>query len=67
MNEPDIVLADEPTGNLDERTGEQVLDYLFDIVRRQRRALVLVTHNETVAGKCDRILQLRDGTVAAGA
>ncbi len=61
MNDPDIVLADEPTGNLDSRTGEQVLQYLFDLTRGRGHTLVLVSHNEAVAAQCDRRLVLKDG------
>lgn len=61
MNQPDLVLADEPTGNLDSRMGRQVLDYLFDLGREQGRTLVMVTHNEAVADRCTRKLVLRDG------
>ena len=63
MNDPEIVLADEPTGNLDSRTGDLVLQYLFDLTRERRHTLVLVTHNEEVASRCDRKLVLRDGAV----
>lgn len=61
MNQPDLVLADEPTGNLDSCMGRQVLDYLFDLGREQGRTLVMVTHNEAVADRCTRKLVLRDG------
>jgi predicted ABC-type transport system involved in lysophospholipase L1 biosynthesis ATPase subunit len=61
INEPRIVLADEPTGNLDDATGHQVLDLLFRLVREKRRTLIVVTHNEHVAAACDRTLKLTDG------
>ena len=61
MNEPDIVLADEPTGNLDDGTGGKVLDLLFSLTRERGHALVLVTHNERVAASCDRVMRLTDG------
>ena len=61
MNDPQMVLADEPTGNLDDATGGQVLDYLFSLTRLRGHALVLVTHNEKVARTCDRSLRLADG------
>lgn len=64
MNEPRLLLADEPTGNLDSKTGEQVLAYLFDLVRERKQTLVMVTHNEAVAARCSRQLTLRDGQVA---
>ncbi len=65
MNEPDIVLADEPTGNLDSKTGEQVLHYLFELTCDQGRTLVLVTHNETIAALCGRNVQVVDGRIAS--
>ncbi len=61
MNEPRIVLADEPTGNLDDGTGGFVLERLFALVRGQGRTLVMVTHNRAVAATCDRMLVLTDG------
>ncbi len=61
MNHPDVLLADEPTGNLDSHTGQQVLDYLFALVQESGHTLILVTHNEAVAGLCSRQLVLRDG------
>lgn len=59
-NEPELVLADEPTGNLDSQTGAQVLDLLGEIVERGN-AVVLVTHDPEVARRTDRIVELRDG------
>jgi ABC-type lipoprotein export system ATPase subunit len=63
INDPDIILADEPTGNLDSRTGESVLDLLFDLVGARRRTLVMVTHNDQVAERCSRSMILEDGTI----
>ncbi len=63
INDPDIILADEPTGNLDSRTGESVLDLLFDLVVARRRTLVMVTHNDQVAERCSRSMTLADGTL----
>ena len=64
MNEPRLILADEPTGNLDHDTGAQLLDLLFDVVRGNGRAMVIVTHDPAVAARCDRQLVLRDGILA---
>ncbi len=64
MNEPEVILADEPTGNLDSVTGEQVLHYLFDLTGERGHTVVLVTHNEAVAELCARRLQLVDGCLA---
>ena len=65
VNEPDLVLADEPTGNLDTSTGEEIL-CLFDKLRRESGiALLVVTHDEQVAASADRIVRMVDGQVAA--
>ncbi len=61
MNGPELLLADEPTGNLDSRTGEDVLRYLFDLAAERGLTLVIVTHNEAVAARCRRHVVLRDG------
>jgi predicted ABC-type transport system involved in lysophospholipase L1 biosynthesis ATPase subunit len=61
MNEPDIIFCDEPTGNLDSKTGEKVLNYLFQLVEARRHTLVLVTHSQEVASRCSRELFLKDG------
>ena len=63
MNAPDLVLADEPTGNLDEATGAHVLDHLFSLTRGAGHALVIVTHDERIAHKCDRMLRLEHGVL----
>jgi putative ABC transport system ATP-binding protein len=61
---PPIVLADEPTGNLDTATGRLVLELLLDLNREEGATLVLVTHEESVANCADRRIVLRDGLVA---
>ncbi len=61
MNDPDLILADEPTGNLDSHTGENILNNLFDLAQSAQRTLIMVTHNEQVAGRCQRELVLKDG------
>ncbi|MFC3167248.1 ABC transporter ATP-binding protein [Paracoccus fontiphilus] len=60
---PAILLADEPTGNLDGTTGEAIMDLLFDLRDRHGATLVLVTHAPELAARCDRILRLRDGRI----
>lgn len=60
---PPLILADEPTGNLDSVSGTEVLDLLTDEVRRRRAALVLVTHDRAAAARADRVLSVRDGRV----
>jgi putative ABC transport system ATP-binding protein len=60
---PQIVLADEPTGNLDGPTGEHIIDLLFDLQRRRQATLVLITHEMRLAGRCGRVVRMSDGTV----
>jgi lipoprotein-releasing system ATP-binding protein len=62
MNKPSVILADEPTGNLDERTGDEVISLLLDVCAEERAALVLVTHNAAHAKKARRTLLLHEGT-----
>lgn len=63
MRTPRIILADEPTGNLDQKTGAQIMDLLFKLAREREMALVMVTHSPTTAALCDHTLQLRDGVL----
>lgn len=58
---PNIILADEPSGNLDEQTGEQVMQLLFDLVEQTKATLILVTHNKELAQQCQRQLTLSQG------
>ena len=60
-NEPPVLLADEPSGNLDRETSERLHDVLFDLVEHHGTALVVVTHNTSLADRTDRVLELRDG------
>ena len=61
VTEPALLFADEPTGNLDRRTGEAITDLLFELNRETGATLVLVTHDERLAGRCQRVLELADG------
>ncbi len=58
---PEILLADEPTGNLDGTNGEAVMDLLFDLRDRHGATLIMVTHSPELASRCDRVIRLRDG------
>ncbi len=58
---PDVLFADEPTGNLDRKTGHRIIELLFALNREQGATLVLVTHDAELAAHCDRILELDDG------
>tara|TARA_Y100000310_G_C20625624_1_gene785720 strand:- start:778 stop:1455 length:678 start_codon:yes stop_codon:yes gene_type:complete len=62
-NDPEVILADEPTGNLDTKTGEQILDLLINLNRKKGKTLIIVTHDMYVAKKADRIIKLQDGKV----
>ena len=64
VNDPSIVLADEPTGNLDSRTGEEILG-LFEALSRKGNTIIVVTHEEEVAQHARRIIRIRDGLIAA--
>ncbi len=66
INNPGIIFADEPTGNLDSKTGEGVIDLLLGLSREDGRTLVVVTHDQHLAARGDRILQIQDGLVAGG-
>jgi len=65
--EPDLLLADEPTGNLDHATGEQVMDLLFHLRAKAGTTLLLITHDRALAARCDRLVHLADGRIAAPA
>jgi putative ABC transport system ATP-binding protein len=62
---PDILLADEPTGNLDTETGQKVIELLFSMQRRSGATLLLITHDPALARRCDRIIHLADGRIVA--
>ncbi|MFO0994085.1 MAG: ABC transporter ATP-binding protein [Hyphomicrobiales bacterium] len=61
-----ILLADEPTGNLDQETGRQIMDLLFTLKTEDGVTLLLVTHDRALADRCDRIAEVRDGRIVAG-
>jgi putative ABC transport system ATP-binding protein len=63
--QPDILLADEPTGNLDTETGAKVIDLLFGLQRRRGATLLLITHDPALAQRCDRIIHLADGRITS--
>jgi putative ABC transport system ATP-binding protein len=62
---PEVLFADEPTGNLDQATGEQIINLLLDLRGEAGAALVLVTHDPRLAERCDRRLRMRDGALEA--
>jgi putative ABC transport system ATP-binding protein len=63
--DPAILVADEPTGNLDEATGKQIIDLLFGKHAERGMTLVLVTHDSSLAHRCDRVIRLRSGRIDA--
>ncbi|MDA8805677.1 ABC transporter ATP-binding protein [Candidatus Chordibacter forsetii] len=63
VTRPALILADEPSGNLDQKTGDEVMDILFNLCREHTTSLVLVTHNRELADRCDRSLLLNEGTL----
>jgi putative ABC transport system ATP-binding protein len=63
IHEPSIILADEPTGNLDSRTGTSIVELIKDRATRDKKTVVLVTHNETVANYATRIIRIHDGAL----
>jgi len=61
--EPSLLLADEPTGNLDGETGRQVIELMFDLAARRGTTLMLITHDPALAGRCRRLVRLLDGRI----
>ncbi len=66
VSEPALLLADEPTGNLDAATGRQVIDLMFELNRERGATLLLVTHDEGLSTRCDRVLRLAGGRLVNG-
>jgi putative ABC transport system ATP-binding protein len=60
-----MVMADEPTGNLDQQTGQEIMDLLFQLPREHGTTLLLVTHDRALADACDRVIEIRDGRITA--
>jgi len=63
INEPDIILADEPTGNLDSKTGEEILSLLRELNKKFQQTIVLVTHSEYAQKFADRVIKMKDGKI----
>jgi len=61
VTEPGVLFADEPTGNLDSDTGDKIVELMFSLREQQGTAIVLVTHDNTLAHRCDRILKMGNG------
>jgi ABC-type lipoprotein export system ATPase subunit len=63
MNDPELLLCDEPTGALDEKNREKVFELLIELVRARGRTLVFATHDPELASRCDRTVKMRDGRI----
>lgn len=63
VNEPEIILADEPTGNLDSKTGQRIMKLLKDINREEKTTIVIVTHDVGIAEKAKRVVKIKDGVI----
>lgn len=63
VNTPSIIIADEPTGNLDSENGQKIVDLLFDLNMKLTTTLIIVTHDEELAKRCKRVIHLKDGRV----
>lgn len=63
INNPDVLLCDEPTGNLDQKTGDDVMELLLQLNKTEKRTIVIVTHNPEIAARCERIIEIADGTL----
>ena len=61
INDPEVLLCDEPTGNLDENSGREVMDLLLKMNREQGKTILIVTHNPEIAAQCDRTIEISDG------
>lgn len=66
INEPDLILADEPTGNLDSHTGHSIVDLLCEIQQERSATLVIATHDTQLAARAPRVIELVDGTISEG-
>ena len=63
INKPKIILADEPTGNLDSANSQSMKDLLFEYTKKSKTSLVMVTHDNSIAERCDRIIEIKDGQI----
>jgi len=64
VNDPEIILADEPTGNLDSKTGNEIINILVDLHKKYKRTIIMITHDKSLASRAERIVHLADGKVS---
>ena len=65
INQPELILADEPTGNLDSHTGSEIIDLLCDLRAERQTTLIIATHDASVASRAPKVVQLLDGLIAS--
>ncbi|MDE6728772.1 MAG: ATP-binding cassette domain-containing protein, partial [Oscillospiraceae bacterium] len=63
INDPEVLLCDEPTGNLDEKSGKEVMELLLKMNRENMKTILIVTHNPEIAAQCGRIIEISDGKI----
>ncbi len=63
INNPDVLLCDEPTGNLDQKTGDDVMELLLQLNKTEKRTIVIVTHNPEISARCGRTIEIADGAL----
>lgn len=63
VGDPEVILADEPTGSLDSKTGQEVMDLFIQLNQREKRTIIMVTHDSGVSRQCQRIVALKDGSI----
>jgi len=64
INDPDVLLCDEPTGNLDQKTGDDVMELLLQLNRKENRTIVIVTHDPEISARCSRTIEIADGALS---
>lgn len=64
-NDPEIIVADEPTGNLDSQTGKKIMEVLIDLHKNRKKTIVVVTHDPNIAGYAEEVINLKDGQIAS--
>ncbi len=63
VNNPEIIVADEPTGNVDSKTGEQIMETLFELHKAEKRTIIVVTHDADIASYAENIIKIKDGVI----